>query len=74
MGKKSSRLYNEVDPKHAASGTTRALGGTLNSCRVAALPVLEGILKRLSLEAFLRYNLPPEDARSRIPTASGLMV
>lgn len=74
MGKKSSRPYTESDPQHAVDETTRALGGTLNSCRVAALPVLEGILKRLRLEAFLRDHLPPEDARSRIPTATGLMV
>ncbi len=41
---------------------------------LAALPVLEGMLKRLRLEAFLRDHLPHEDARSRVPTATGLMV
>jgi transposase len=46
----------------------------LTSCRVAALPVLEGILKRLRLEAFLRDHLPREDGRSRVPAATGLMV
>jgi transposase len=46
----------------------------LTSYRVAALPVLEGILERLRLEAFLRDHLPHEVGRSRVPTATGLMV
>ena len=52
----------------------RAVAGTLTSYRVAALPVLEGVLGRLRLEAFLRDHLPPEDRRSRVSTATGLMV
>jgi transposase len=74
VGKKSSRPNSEADPRHVAGGTARALGGTLSSCRVAALPVLEGILKRLRLEVFLRDHLPRDDGRSRVPTATGLMV
>lgn len=74
MGKKPSQPKHESDPQHAAGVTARALGGTLTSCRVAALPVLEGILKRLRLEAFLRDHLPREDGRSRVPAATGLMV
>jgi transposase len=74
VGKKPSRPDDESDPQHASGGTARAGGGTLTSCRVAALPVLEGMLKRLRLEAFLRDHLPREDGRSRVPTATGLMV
>jgi len=74
VGKKPSQPKHESDPQHAAGVTARALGGTLTSCRVAALPVLEGILKRLRLEAFLRDHLPREDGRSRVPAATGLMV
>ena len=70
MKKKSSRPSNESDPQHTAS----APRGTLTSYRVAALPVLNGILKRLRLEPFLRDYLPREDERSRIPAATGLMV
>jgi transposase len=46
----------------------------LTSYRVAALPLLEGVLGRLRLEAFLRDHLPREDQRSRVSTATGLMI
>jgi transposase len=46
----------------------------LTSYRIAALPVLEGVLGRLRLEAFLRDHLPHEDRRSRVSTATGLMI
>jgi transposase len=72
--KKSSRPNNQSDPQHAAGPTARAAAGTLTSHRLAALPVLEGILGRLRLEAFLRDHLPPQDRRSRVSTATGLMV
>ena len=74
MGEKSSRPGNQSDPQHARGGTARAVGGTLTSYRVAALPVLEGVLGRLRLEAFLRDHLPREDRRSRVSTATGLMI
>jgi transposase len=74
VGKKSSRPGHPPDPLHTAGGTARAAAGTLTSYRVAALPVLEGVLGRLRLEAFLRDHLPPEDRRSRVSTATGLMV
>jgi transposase len=54
--------------------TARAAGRTLSSCRVAALPLLDGFLRRLRLEDFLRDHLPGEDRRSRVPTATGLLV
>jgi transposase len=74
VGKKASRSGNTPDPQHAAGETARAAAGTLTSYRVAALPVLEGVLTRLRLEAFLRDHLPPEDRRSRVSTATGLIV
>ena len=46
----------------------------MTSYRVAALPVLQGVLTRLRLEAFLRDHLPREDRRSRVCTATGLMI
>jgi transposase len=74
VSKKSNRPNHESDPQHAAGGTARAPAGTLTSYRVAALPVLNGILRRLRLEEFLRDDLPREDERSRVPAATGLMV
>ncbi|MEO6811658.1 MAG: DUF4277 domain-containing protein [Isosphaeraceae bacterium] len=46
----------------------------MTSYRIAALPILEGVFRRLRLEAFLRDHLPHEDRRSRVPTATGLMI
>jgi Domain of unknown function (DUF4277) len=54
--------------------TARAAGRTLTSCRVAALPLLEGFLRRLRREEFLREHLPREDRRSRVPTATARLV
>ena len=65
--------------KHPASPqrpgeTARAAGRTLNSCRVGALPVLDRFIERLRLEQFLRDHLPRDDRRSRVPTATGLLL
>jgi transposase len=46
----------------------------LTSCRVAALPILNRFLQRLRLDEFLRDHLPREDRRSRVPTATALLV
>jgi transposase len=54
--------------------TARATGRILTSCRVAALPILNRFLQRLRLDEFLRDHLPREDRRSRVPTATGLLV
>ena len=47
---------------------------TLNSRRIAALPILNHFLGRLRLRAFLSDHLPYEDGRTRIPTATALLV
>jgi transposase len=46
----------------------------LTSWRIAALPILDGFLRRLRLDEFLRGHLPPEDRRSRAPAATGLLI
>jgi transposase len=46
----------------------------LTSSRVAALPILNRFLQRLRLDEFLRDHLPREDHRSRVPTATALLV
>ncbi len=47
---------------------------TLNSRRIAALPLVERFLDRLRLRDFLADHLPHEDGRTRIPTATALLV
>src|SRR6188472_1501846 len=46
----------------------------LNSRRIAALPILGHFLRRLRLREFLRDHLPAEDGRTRVPTATALLV
>jgi transposase len=41
---------------------------------VGALPVLDRLLKRLRIEQFLSKHLPREDQRSRVPTATALLL
>jgi hypothetical protein len=41
---------------------------------VGALPILDRFLQRLRLEEFLRHRLPTEDARTKIATATGLIL
>jgi transposase len=54
----------------------RSQGGrhTLNSRRIAALPIVGHFLSRLRLHEFLRDHLPHEDGRTRVPTATALLV
>jgi transposase len=51
-----------------------AAGHTLTSTRVAALPVLDRLLRRLRLDEFLRGHLPHEDGRARVPTPTALLI
>jgi transposase len=54
--------------------TARAAGRTLNSCTIGVLPILDRLFQRLRLEPILQDHLPREDRRSRIPTATGLLL
>jgi transposase len=51
-----------------------AHGRALESRRVGALPVLGRFLRRLRIEEFLGKHLPREDRRSRVPTATALLL
>jgi transposase len=74
VGKTSSRPDEQPDPRIACGATAHIAAGTLTSHRVAALPVLDRVLARLRLEVFLRDHLPREDSRSRVPTATALLI
>jgi transposase len=65
---------DQTAPRTRLGDTARAAGQTLTSSRIAALPILERVLRRLRLEEILRESLPREDQRSRIPTATGLLI
>jgi len=51
-----------------------AQGHALQSLRVGALPLLDRFLKRLRIEQFLGKHLPREDRRSRVPTATAVLL
>ncbi|MHC5536866.1 DUF4277 domain-containing protein, partial [Singulisphaera rosea] len=70
QGRKTDPSSSE--PRHGE--TARNEGRTLKSFRLGALPLLDGILKRLRLEEFLRDALPPEDPRTKVPTATALLL
>jgi transposase len=74
VGKTSNRSNDQPDPRHDSGEIALAAGGTLTSHRVAALPVLDRVLTRLRLDVFLRDHLPREDSRSRVPTATALLI
>jgi transposase len=73
VAKTSNRPDDHSDPQHVC-GETAFAAATLTSHRVAALPVLDRLLTRLRLERFLRDHLPGEDSRSRVPTATALLI
>ena len=56
-------------PSHPGTDA-HAAGSTLTSTRVAALPVLDRVFRRLRLDVFLRDHLPHEGRRARIGLSS----
>jgi transposase len=65
----------QQDPAALRPGRiARAAGRTLRSYSIAALPILDRFFDRLRLEPILRDHLPREDRRSRIATATGLLL
>jgi transposase len=65
----------QQDPSTLRPGRiARAAGRTLNSYTIAALPILDRLFDRLRLASILRDYLPREDRRSRISTATGLLL
>src|SRR5262245_7196474 len=61
-------------PSPRPGRVARAAGRTLRSSTIGALPILDRLLERLRLGPILRDHLLREDRRSRIPTATGLLL
>ena len=74
MPRKTARPGQQTPPPPRPGRIARAAGRTLNSSTIGALPILDRLLDRLRLESILRDHLPREDRRSRIPTATGLLL
>ena len=69
---------NEPQRPRQPGETARSKGrerGTFNTRRIAAVcPSLEHFLSRLRLREFLCDHLPHGDGRTRVPTATALLV
>lgn len=74
MAKKDCARAGRPAPKPRLGETAQAHGHTLNSYRLGALPLLDVILSRLRLHEHLAAHLPPEDARTKVPTVTGLLL
>ena len=48
--------------------------GTLRSCTIGALPILNHFFQRMHLEDILDAHLPHKDRRRKLPVARGLLV
>jgi hypothetical protein len=53
---------------------SHAPGQTLRSWTVGGLPIVDHMLKRMSLESILQEHLPQDDRRMEIPTTTGLLL
>lgn len=70
---RSSRTQCEegrLQPGHVA----RTDGQSLTTTTVGCLPILNRLLERMQLEQFLHSNLKPDGPRTRLPTATALLV
>jgi transposase len=74
MAQKPLRPNKPVSPPLRLGTTARAAGRTLYSSTIGVLPILDGFFQRLRLKSILHAHLPREDRRSRIPTATGLLL
>src|SRR5438067_1758205 len=70
----SNHRLDHSAPAPRPGETAHTAGRTLTSWRVAALPILDHLLRRLRLRDFLHEHLPREDRRCRVATATGLLV
>ena len=76
MSKRNNRSTKNTPVRTSSSSApvARAAGTTLRSYAVGALPILNDILQRMRLEEFFREYLPPEDRRTKLSSAKGLLV
>src|SRR5712671_5941389 len=70
MAKKHRPRADQPASKPRPGEIAQAQGRTLNSYRLGAQPILQ----RLRLEEFLGERLPAEDPRTKVATATGLLL
>ena len=73
MGKRKNRSKHRAAQGTKGSAATWSQGA-LRSYNVGAMPIINHFLERMNLESILQSCLPPEDKRTKIPTARGIML
>lgn len=73
-GSSGATPVDDFSEPRPAGAIAHAQGQTLHSRRISALPILDRFLQRLHIAEFLHAHLPPEDRRSRVPTATALLL
>ena len=73
MGKRKNRSRHRAGQGPSGS-VAKWSQGTLRSYSVGALPIINSLLERMQLEQVLEAHLPPEDGRTKIRTARGVML
>ena len=63
-----------IPDKNYRGHRARAGNQTLRSWRVGGLPIVNRLLDRMRLEAFLERHLPPDDPRQEVPTTRSLLL
>src|SRR5207244_1053264 len=66
--------HQQQEERRWPGETAHAQGHTLDSRRIGALPLLHRFPSRLRIEDSLRKHLPREDRRSRVPSATALLL
>ena len=57
------------------AGRVAAAGEThLRSYLVGAVPIINRLFERLRLREIIERHLPPEDARTKVPTSTGILL
>ena len=74
MSRRRSSAEKPIPEARRARVVAQAAGNTLQSHAVGALPLINGILKRLQLREHLQAVLAAEDGRVVVPAATGLLV
>jgi transposase len=74
MNRRRKPAEKPLPEARRARVVAHAAGHTLQSHAVGALPLINGILKRLALQECLQEALPREDRRVVVPAATGLIV
>ena len=64
MSRRRSSVEKPIPEARRARVVAQAAGNTLRSHAVGALPLINGILKRLQLREHLQAVLPAEDGRA----------